>query len=741
MNQLAPLIQDLGIILITAAVTSLIFKKLKQPLILGYMLAGLLIGPHAAFFPNVTDHENVQVWAEMGVIFMLFALGIEFSFRKIAQLGSTVMIVGFFEVSAMCAMGFMVGKLLGWTHMQSFFLGSMLSISSTSVIFKAFDELKLKTKRFAQLVFGILIIEDLAAVLLIVLLTTLGLSRQFEGMDLLWTIGKLSFYLAWWVVGGLFLIPWVLKAVKNLLSDEILLIVSIGLCLMMVVAAAQVGFSPALGAFIMGAILGETSEKEKIEKIFQPVKNLFSAVFFVSVGMMIRLDALVNHPGQIFLFTAILIVGKIYYGMIGTLIAGENMQTAVPVGVSLAQIGEFSFIIAGLGMSLKITDEVLYSNIIAVSALTTFTTPYLVRNRNFFAEKIEKSIPPRIQTILNQYLRFSNLVKASPEWRDLVRSYAFKIFINGVIVTAGFLLSSKFLYPLMEMKSETVYFAQFFTMLLTLLLVSPFLWAMIFAQTRNPQLIYIIESHITPRMHRFFFLSRVLIALSLLSSLLTQYLSIKFVILASIAMFAGLGFPLFRFVGPIYLWLENRFFKQINSEASVHQTRMPLLAPWDAHLSEYELHPESDCIGKSLNELRLRESFGVVIAMIQRGKRHIPAPGREEILMPYDRLSVIGTDDQLSEFENYLNTFYMEVDTEQRPSPASFILDQYVVTENSSLAGKTIRDSGIREKTMGLVIGIERDGRRILNPSTDFVIQVGDLIWIVGERQKLRELA
>ncbi|MEZ0392409.1 MAG: cation:proton antiporter [Pseudobdellovibrionaceae bacterium] len=597
MNHLAPLIHDLSIILITAAVTSLIFRKLKQPVILGYMLAGFLISPYTHFFPNITDMQSIQVWAELGVIFMLFSLGIDFSFRKLAQMGSTVLIIGLFEITAMFLMGFMVGKfILSWSTLQSLFLGAMISISSTSIIFKAFEEFQLKAKRFAQLVFGILIVEDLMAVLLIVLLTTLGLSRQFEGTELLWTAGKLGFYLVWWFVIGLFLVPWAIRTVKPLLTDESTLIIALALCFMMVVTASQAGFSAALGAFIMGSILGETDEKEKIDKLLHPVKNLFSAVFFVSVGMMIDPDALMSQPGTILLLAGVLIIGKIYYVTTGALLAGQNVATAIPAGISMAQIGEFSFIMASVGMNLKVLDQKVYSTIVAVSALTTFTTPYLIRSRTTLATQIEKLIPPKAQHFLFQYLQFSNLVRANSEWRALLRSYLLKIFVNMVVVIAIFLLSARFLYPFVENRTEAESLPRMITLVMSLLLASPFLWAIIFAQTKKPELIAVARDQFSPRVHKFFAILRISLAMILVSSLLSLYVSLQTVLLTTILIFAALSLSLFRFMGPVYHFLENRLIKQVHHQRNSPRTPAPELAPWDAHLSEYEIHPESECV-------------------------------------------------------------------------------------------------------------------------------------------------
>ncbi len=740
MTSVAPLIQDLSIILITAAVTSLIFKKMRQPVILGYMLAGLLIGPHSHFFPNVTEMEGLKVWAEMGVIFMLFSMGIEFSFGKLARLGSTVLIAAVFEFTAMCLMGFMIGQFLNWNPLQSLFLGAMLSISSTSIIYKAFEEMKLKSKKFAQVVFGILVVEDLMAVLMIVLLTTLALSRQIEGSELAWTAGKLVFYLALWIVVGLFFVPWSLRTVRNLLSDEITLIVSLALCLMMVVTASQVGFSAALGAFIMGSILGETDEKEKIERIFQPVKNLFSAIFFVSVGMLINPETLLSHPGLVLLLTAVLVIGKIYYGTLGCLIAGENIQTSIRAGVSLAQIGEFSFIIAGLGLTLKVTDDVLYSNIIAVSALTTFTTPYLVKSREELSAHVEKIIPRQIQTFLNEYLRFSNLVRGSSDWQALVKSYFMKLFVNSVIVGALFLLSSKFLYPLMQSETATVQWAQAFTLIFTFIACSPFLWGILFAQPRDQKLAKLNRKEISSPVRGFIFSIRLLVCSLLLSGLLWQFVSILYVVLLALTVALTVCYFLKNSLESVYLWIENRFLKQIDHHSSIRASAYPVLAPWDAHLTEFEIQPECEVVGKSLVSLHLREKFGIIIALIQRGRHQLTAPGRDEILMPFDRVSVIGSDEQLASFEEFLGTLTLSMPENETETRFSYCLEHCLIQENSQFLGKPISESGIRELTHGLVVGIERRGKRILNPDTHLKLQTGDLLWIVGHRQKIRDL-
>jgi len=557
-------------------------------------------------------------------------------------------------------------------------------------------------------------------------------------MELAMTTVKLVFYLVLWLLVGLFVVPWSLKTMRRQLSEETVLILAVALCLLMVVVANQVGFSSALGAFIMGSILGETEEKEKIEKIFRPVKDLFSAVFFVSVGMLINPASLSEHMGLILLFTGIVIVGKIYYVTLGGLLSGQNIQTAVPAGITMAQIGEFSFIIAGLGMTLKVTDDSLYSIIVAVSAITTFTTPYLIRSREGLSRQVEKMIPIRVQDFLSRYLQFSYLVRARPEWQILIRTYVLKLISNSVLIVAIFLTCSRLLFLQLDAKFGDPHLAQALTLLIALLLSSPFIWGLVFSHAHDKQIRTMILHQLSSRGRRILFLLRLGFALVLMGILLSQYVSAKLVALWAILAFVVIAISLFQFLGPIYIWLEKRFLKQIDEKVPASPPP-PALAPWDAHLSEYEIHPQAECAGKTLGFLKLRENFGIIIAMIQRGDRHIPAPSRDEMLMPYDRVSVIGTDSQLAEFENFLNTFYVPVVADQ-VNPATFILDQYLVTETSPFVGQAIRHSGLREKTAGLVVGIERGGKRILNPDSHLAIQNGDLLWIVGDRQKLRSL-
>lgn len=456
MSHLPTLIADLALILISASVITLLFKWMKQPLVLGYIIAGLLAGPYINIFPTVGDIENINIWAEIGVIFLLFALGLEFSFKKLMNVGSTAFITATTEVVSMLLIGFLVGQLLGWGTMNSIFLGGMLSMSSTTIIIKAFDDLGLRNQRFTGIVFGTLVVEDLIAILMMVLLSTMAVSQDFVGEDLLISVLKVVFFLILWFLIGIFVIPAFLKKAKKLMNNETLLIVSIGLCLGMVVLATYTGFSTALGAFIMGSILAETIEAEHIEHIIQPVKDLFGAIFFVSVGMLVNPAVLVEYAWPVIIITLVTIIGKAIFSSFGVLLSGEPLNTSIKSGFSLAQIGEFAFIIAGLGVSLKVLDPFISPIIVAVSVITTFTTPYFIRLTNPFAEWLYKILPTKIQETLDRYASGKKTMNHDSDWKKLLKnielSFRQNFGVNVVAITRGDLniyipKSSEPIYP------------------------------------------------------------------------------------------------------------------------------------------------------------------------------------------------------------------------------------------------------------------------------------------------------
>ncbi|MGV3594808.1 MAG: cation:proton antiporter, partial [Sediminibacterium sp.] len=478
MAHLPVLIKDLALILGAAGIITIFFKKLKQPVVLGYIIAGLLVGPNFKLFPTIGDVEGIKIWAEIGVVFLLFALGLEFSFKKLVKVGGSAAITGITELSFMMMLGYGMGQVLGWSNMDSMFLGGIIAISSTTIIFRAFDELGLKTKQFSSLVIGVLVIEDLVAILLMVLLSTVAVSQQFEGTQMFLSIGKLLFFLCLWFLMGIFLLPTFFKKVSRFLNSETLLVLSLALCLGMVVLADQVGFSAALGAFIMGSILAETTQAHKIEHLITSVKDLFGAIFFVSVGMLIDPQILVDYAVPVLILTLSVILGKTIFVASGALLAGRPLKQAVQAGTSMSQIGEFSFIIATLGVSLNVTSSYLYPIAVGVSVITTFTTPYMIKLAEPLYQFLLKVLPEKWIRGLEKYSSSSQIIESESNWKRLLNFYIQIIILNGVIMIALSLLVAYFLEPFLQKSIADSLSAKIIAALIGLIVMAPFIWAL-----------------------------------------------------------------------------------------------------------------------------------------------------------------------------------------------------------------------------------------------------------------------
>lgn len=737
MIHLPVLIADLGLILAAAGVTTLLFKKIKQPLVLGYILAGVLVGPHISFMPTVTDHKSITIWAEIGVIFLLFSLGLEFSFKKLAKVGGSAGITAVIEVIFMLLIGYAAGKLMGWSNMDSIFLGGILSVSSTTIIIRAFEELGVKHKKFAGLVFGVLIVEDLVAILLLVLLSTLAVSQQFAGSEMLVSILKLAFFLVIWFLGGIFLIPTFLKRTKKLMNDETMLIVSLALCLVMVLLAVKVGFSPALGAFIMGSILAETTQAEKIEHLTKSVKDLFAAVFFVSVGMLIDPKILLDYAFPIVVVTLATVLGKLISSTFGALLSGQPLKTSVQAGMSLAQIGEFSFIIATLGLTLKVTSEFLYPIAVAASAITTFTTPYLIKVSEPFYEFLNRILPQKWLDGISRYSSGTHGITTMSDWKTLLRAYAFNMIIHGAILTGIVLLASRYLQPFVSTHLLDGNNGIIASLIITLIIMVPFLYALAIRRIERKAYSHLwLNKRYTRGPLVAIELLRIALAIFFVGFLIVQFYNTFIAFCIALVLIIG-GMIIFsRKLQGFYERMEHRFLHNLNERDEAN--KQPEILPWDSHLLELTVAPESELVGKSLIDLAIREKHGVNIALIERGKIMIPTPNRDERLYPNDKVLIIGTDDQLASvtplFEGRLG------DDGAAFPKQDMSLQKVVITSKSPVFGQSIRSSGIREQTQGLVVGIERNGQRILNPDSNMVFENEDIVWIVGNNKRIPEL-
>jgi CPA2 family monovalent cation:H+ antiporter-2 len=729
---LPDLISDLGLILITAAIAVLIFRILKQPLVLGYLVAGFLAGSEFDFFPTVKDVNSVKVWAEIGVIFLLFSLGLEFSFKKLMKVGGTASITAITQIIFMVTIGYFVGQLMGWDKINSIFLGVILSISSTTIILKTFDELGVKSQKFAGNVIGSLIVQDIIAILMMVLLSTIAVSQQFSGMELVFSVLKLIFFLTIWFVVGIFFIPTLLKKAKHLLTDEMMLIISLALCLLMVIFAANVGFSPALGAFIMGSIIAETTQAEHIEHLVKPVKDLFGAVFFVSVGMLINPDTLLEYALPVAILTFVVIFGQSISSTIGALLSGQPLKQSIQTGMSLSQIGEFSFIIATLGMTLKVTSDFLYPIVVAVSAITTFTTPFMIKFAVPFSGFLEKKLPRRWVKRIQLYSANTEEIKSISNWQIVLRSYLTQVVIHSIIIVAIILLSSNFILPLVQGSK----FGHVIAASITLVILSPFLWALSLRRVAVKEVAVLMheKKHQGPIIMLVLF--RIVLTLFYIGFVLNTFFSTGVALVAFlIAIGAYILFP--KKLHAVYNKIESHFISNFNDrEIRRENKRQNTLSPWDGHMAEFDIARESNLAGKTLEELKIREQFGINIASIRRGDVLINIPIRTERLFPGDEISVIGTDDQVKEFKIYLDK--NEIDVPDEVVQTDIIL-QKLELKNRVCIGKSIRESKIREKTHGIIVGIERNGKRILNPDSHLILEDSDILWIAGEKKKIAE--
>lgn len=732
-------------ILLIAGVVTILFKKIGQPVVLGYLIAGFLVGPEVSFFPTVQEKDAIKIWAEIGVIVLLFGLGLEFSFKKLMAVGRGASVTALTEIVFMLALGFLTGQAFGWNSMDSLFLGGILSISSTTIIIRAFDELGLRQRGFVQLVFGVLVVEDLVAILLLVLLSTIAVTHSFEGSQLLLSTAKLGFFLSIWFVAGIFLIPWFLRVIRKFMNEETTLIVSLGLCLLMVTLATHAGFSAALGAFIMGSILAETPDGEKIEHTLKPVRDLFAAIFFVSVGMLIELAPLKGHWGAIIVVTFVTIFGKALSTSIGALIGGQSVRTSVQSGMSLAQIGEFSFIIATLGLSLKVISDFLYPLAVAVSAITTLTTPYLIRASAPFADWLIAKLPPSIRD------RASGDVKNQilSEQGSSVQGEIMRLFLNTILVVAVGISTKLWLFPFLEERLGDGWMPEVISITGSLFAASPFLWAIVNGASLMQARGYRFEDIRDLTTQALFMLgARLLMAHFLLAFLISQFVSAlwSFALVATIAI--AVSYLGARNFSKIYIWLEKRFLSNLNEKdvAERRKNGIPQLAPWDAHLSRIQVNPDSVFVARRLSEIGVREKYGVTVAMIERGSRQILAPRRDEFVMAFDRLIVIGTDEQLTRFAAVVEARVSDketvrmVDENLVASATKYELKSVSLGDHHKWIGKSIRESGIREASDGLVVGLERSGQRILNPDATITLEVGDHVWIVGDPGKIAQL-
>lgn len=750
MSELSPLIIDLALILMCAGLTTLIFKRLKQPLVLGYIVAGFIASPHMPYTPSVQDTNDIKLWADIGVIFLLFALGLEFSFKKLMKVGGTAIIAACSIILVMIVLGVLVGMSFGWDRMDCIYLGGMLAMSSTTIIYKAFDDMGLRQQRFAGLVLSVLILEDILAIVLMVMLSTLAVSQNFEGMEMVQSVVKLVFFLVLWFVVGIYIIPTFLKRVRKWMSAETLLVVAVGMCFLMVVLAAEAGFSAAFGAFMMGSILAETVEAESIEKLVAPVKDLFGAIFFVSVGMMVDPAMIVEYKIPIIVITLTILLGQSILGSGSFVLAGQPLKVAMQCGFSLTQIGEFAFIIASLGVSLNVTSDFLYPIVVAVSVITTFTTPYMIRLSVPAYNWASKRIPSKWMGLLEHYSIHSHTtVNQENNWRKFLKAVFRMMLVYCIVTVATIAICTQFITPFLLAWLPRQW-GDLVGMVITILAISPFLRAIMVKKNHS------VEFQALWRDNRFnraplvsIILLRIVLAVCFVMYVISAYYHASAALAGGAAIVLVLLMIYSRWLKKHSIVMERTFMQNLNLRDRYEEYRgekqpeyVGHLLSHDLHLSDFDIPADCAWAGQTLKELNMGRVYGVHVASILRGSRRINIPGGDERIYPNDRLQVIGTDEQLATLGKAMSRLEEETkDNEQQNwEHQEMRLKQFIIDADSPFLDKSIRHSGIRNQYNCLIVGIEKADGTLMSPDADEVLHQGEVIWVVGEEKDVAHL-
>ena len=749
MNEIPYLVKDLALILMVAGIVTIIFKKLKQPLVLGYIVAGFLVSPHMPYTMSVIDESDIKTWADIGVIFTLFSLGLDFSFKKIVKMGASPIIATVVIVFSMMMLGISVGHGFGWSKMDCIFLGGMLAMSSTTIIYKAFDDMGLRQQKFAGMVMSVLILEDILAIVMMVMLSAIAGGSNPDGEQMLGSIVKIGFFLVLWFIVGIFAIPWFLRSVRKLVNNETLLIVALGLCCGMAVLSTKVGFSSAFGAFVMGSILAETVEAEKIIKLVEPVKNLFGAIFFVSVGMLVDPKILMEYALPILALVCTILVGQAILGTLGFMLGGESLKSAMRCGFSMSQIGEFSFIIASLGLSLGVISNFLYPVVVAVSVITTFLTPYMIRLATPTYLVMEKHLPDKLINVLNHFAMSHPSTTQQSKWKSLLKQMTINTVAYSILSAAVITLMFTFVLPFMRSLFpgwRLHWYANAITGLLTIIIIAPFLRAIVMKKNHSNEWRRLwVESSINRIPLLFTIFVRFVIALGFIfyiCNYLTRFTNALMIIIGVVVVSLMIAS---RWTKKRSIKMERVFIHNLRSRdimAQVNGEKKPLyeghLLDRDIHISEFEVPVDSTWGGKSLQQLHLRQRFGIDMSSIMRGSQRLNIPNGETIIFPGDKLQVIGNDEQLQKFATSIaqDIYPEDLEIEKREMK----LRQLIISSKSEFCGKSLIESGIRDKYNCMVVGLEEGQENLTKIAPSYVFQKGDILWIVGEESDLQKI-
>ena len=739
MSSLPPLISDLALILIVASVTTIVFKRLKQPLVLGYILAGFLAGPNMPYTPSVVDYQTIDVWSEIGVIFLMFSLGLEFSFKKILKGGASPIIAACIIMACMWGMGCGAGYLLGWSTINCMFVGGMLAMSSTTIIYKAFNDLGLMTRHFAVKVMSVLIPEDILGIVVMVVLSAVAASNKFQGTELVFSLLKLGFFLLVWFVVGMWAVPSFLHRNRSFINKETLMIVSIGLCFLMVVVADSVGYSTALGAFMMGSIMAETVDAERIDSAISSIKDLFGAIFFVSVGMMVSPADLVAHWLPIIVLVCTILIGQAVFGTMGYLLSGSSRSDALMSGFSMAQIGEFACIIAGLGQSLGVTDGFLMPVVVATSIITTFLTPYMIK----IAERInaswradEKSTSTAEKGEARRHKRQEIKQKKSP-----LSIYIRKLLLQTVVYGSLSVAVIVLLFVSLLLICRHIFghwVGNAVCGFLVLLLLAPLLRPIVMKSNSSREANFL---HRKGTFWRLFVETTIVVRFIFVTSVVyyvLNYLSpFRWYWQVAAAVFIVYLIIRSKWIRRVSMKMEATFVENLTRRENSGPAYARQLRGSDLHIARLTLPAGSTWSGKTLAQLRIGGRNGVHVAAIVRDHHRENVPGGASMLFPNDILEVVGDDESIERFSQRMNS---EVQPMLQEDADMMELQCMKVGENSQLKGMLIRESGIRNEYRCLVVGFEDARGNMHVAGADHKITVGEKLWFAGSREQLSRL-
>ena len=733
-----PMLADLALILIVAGIVTIVFKALKQPIVLGYIIAGIFTGPYIASFPTATQISSIEFWGKIGMIFLLFGLGLEFSFKKLKKVGGPGFITVFSEAVMMFAMGFLVGRLIGWGWVTSLFLGAMLSISSTSIIIKAFDDLGISGKKSSQLVFGTLICEDLIAILLLVMLPAIVVGKTFNGAELIDKAFFIGLFLVLWFTFGIYFIPTVYKKLRKLLTDETLIIVSLGLCLLMVVITVNANISEALGAFVMGSILSGTIQRDKIIKLTKPIKDFFGAIFFVSVGMLVDPSVVLHYWPHILLITLTVITMKPLSATIGYLFSGQTLKIALTGGMCLCQIGEFSYIIATMGRSLDVTPPYLYPVIVTVSILTTFVTPYWIKLGEPVYSFIYSHAKPQWRIVIERLGTGRQTLNRETEWRKLIRSYSLRVILYSAWLFFIFLFFTRFVNPFLAGYIGVTRWTAVLMFIITIGAMTPFLWGLLRRKSEDGAFDKIWDDKKFARGPLLFMRALkyiiAIIAVSVPASIyITKSLGAIILICAVVILYVEIS----KKVKKYYAKMENRFLTNLHSEGG-HSFVIPKDIAEEMHIDKCEVEPNSYAAGKTIGEIHRDKDTGALVIQIIRGSKTIDLPPKEQVLYPEDSLILLGSDEQIKSF-SFISSNDRAIlqDDEDRESIEMKLL-QFTLDETSCFVGQPANITSIRDKFGVLIVGVEKSSDNgFLRPTSSITMEKGDTVWVVGSKKNV----